>query len=200
MAREPQFCYGDKNFTVGMVKLERDKVYGWTEVKYTDADNNPCNFVTMLDDGRTMLGTGGVALKSIDATGNEVDKTTLVAKLDDGTDAELQPSIFDGITALDDSKTLSDYLDMDVKAVYQLKIADDKESLLALLEKKKVLYFPFNYRASYEADDAFLISQGENIFAVTGSITNFNYSSLEIPTVLDDADEDGSDELDFNMF
>ncbi|MBP8212968.1 MAG: hypothetical protein KAX53_04435, partial [Saprospiraceae bacterium] len=103
-------------------------------------------------------------------------------------------------TVLDDTKTIQDYLDMDVKAVYQLRFADSSDALLALLQEYKVLYFTFNYRASYDADDAFLVSQGDYIFAVIGTLTTFNYSTLELPTVLEDDNEDTGDDLDFNMF
>ena len=200
MAREPQFVFKDQSFTAALVKLERNKVYGWTETKYSDFDNRPCSFITMLDDGRTMLGIGGLALKSIDTQGNEIDKSTLVARYDDGSVATLFPSVFDGETVLDDTKTIQDYLDMDVKAVYQLRFADSSDALLALLQEYKVLYFTFNYRASYDADDAFLVSQGDYIFAVIGTLTTFNYSTLELLTVLEDDNEDTGDDLDFNMF
>lgn len=200
MAREPQFVFKDQTFTAALVKLERNKVYGWTETKYTDAEGRPCSFITMLDDGRTMLGTGGLALKSIDAHGNEIDKSTLVARYEDGSEATLFPSVFDGETVLDNTKTIQDYLDMDVKAVYQLKFAESSAALLALLQEYKVLYFTFNYRASYDADDSFLVAQGESIFAVIGKLTAFCYSTLELPTVLEDDNDDVGDDLDFNMF
>jgi hypothetical protein len=199
MAKEPIFKYKDMSFGAALVKLERDKVYGWTETKYKDYDNNPCTFITILDDGRTMLGTGALALKSIDESGNEIDKTTLVARYDDGSEAELIPSVFDKETFLDDSKTIQDYLDMDVKSVYQLRIVDQLDTLLEVLKEKKVLYFTFNYRAGYEKDDAFLIAQGDNIFAVIGKLTQFQFSTLQIPSVLEDIADEG-DDLDFNMF
>lgn len=199
MAKEPVFIYKDHSFAASFVKLERDKVYGWTETKYKDYNDIPCTFITILDDGKTMVGTGGIALKNIDTSGNEIDKGTLIARYSDGTEAVLIPSVFDKETILDDTKSIQDYLDMDVKAVYQLRITE-AESIINVLKEKKVLYFTFNYRAGYEVDDAFLISQGENIFAVIGKMTHFQYSALEIPTVLDDSSDENSDDLDFNMF
>jgi hypothetical protein len=200
MAKEPVFNYKGNSFSAALVKLERDKVYGWTETKYRDFDDNPCTFMTILDDGKTMLGTGALALRSIDAAGNEVDKSTLQARYSDGTEAQLLPSVFDKETELDDTKTIQDYLDMDVKAVYQLRIGDSTSQIMDILKDKKVLYFHFNYRAGYEQDDAFLIAQGDHIFAVIGRLTEFQYSTLEIPTVLEDVSDESSDDLDFNMF
>lgn len=200
MAKEPIFKYKSSTYSASLVKLERDKVYGWTETKYRDSDDNLCTFMTLLDDGKTMLGTGALGLKSIDSQGNEIEKSTLIARYTDGSEAVLYSSVFDQETELDDSKSIHDYLDMDVKAVYQLRFTEGRKSLIDVLSEKKVLYFKFNYRAAYEQDDAFLISQGENIFAVIGRLTSFQYSTLDIPTVFEDVAEESSDDLDFNMF
>jgi hypothetical protein len=200
MAREPKFVFKDQYYNAALVKVDRDKVYGWTEVKYTDANGKPCNFVNMLDDGRTMIGSGGLAYKTIDPTGNEVDKSTLVAKNADGSVAQLNASVFDGDNVLSTDKSIEDYMAMDVKGVYQLALTEGKEDLLAQLSTHNVLYFPFNYRAGYEADDAFLISQGDIVFAVTGKITNFAYSTLYVPVTLVEDAEEGGEDFDFNMF
>ena len=66
----------------------------------------------MLDDGQTMLGNCGLALKSIDARVNEMDKSTLIARYADGSEAILFPSVFDGETVLDNTKTIQDYMDI----------------------------------------------------------------------------------------
>jgi hypothetical protein len=200
MAREPKFVFKDQTYNAALVKVDRDKVYGWTEVKYTDSNGKPCNFVNMLDDGRTMIGSGGLAYKTIDTSGNEVDKSTLVAKNADGSVAQLNASVFDGDNVLSTDKSIEDYMAMDVKGVYQLALTEGKEDLLAQLSTHKVLYFTFNYRAGYEADDAFLISQGDIVFAVTGKITNFAYSTLDVPVTLVEETEEGGDDFDFNMF
>ena len=200
MAREPRFVFKEAAFNAALVKVDRNKVYGWSEIKYEDSNQQICSFINMLDDGRTMVGTGGIALKSIDEHGDEIDKSTLIAKYMDDTDAVLYPSVFDVDTVLSDDKSISDYLSMDVKSVYQLQFSESNESILELLKIHKVLYFSFNYRAGYDPDDAFLLHQGDNIFAVIGRLTNFSYSSLEIPSVLDDETEEAGDDLDFNMF
>jgi hypothetical protein len=200
MAREPKFVFQDKAFNAALVKVDRDKVYGWTEIKYNDARGKQCNFVNMLDDGRTMIGSGGLAYKTIDSSGNEIDKSTLVAKNADGSLAQINTSIFDADNVLTTEKTIEDYMSMDVKGVYQLAITEGKEDLLSILASNKVLYFPFNYRAGYESDDAFLIHQGDIVFAVTGRITNFTYSTLDVPVTLTEETEESGDDFDFNMF
>ncbi len=198
MAQTVNFKFNGITSETSLTKLNRDKVYGWSEYVYTDSDNHVCSFLTLLD-GKTFIGQGGMALKSIDSKGNEIDKSTLVAHYEDESVATKYPSVFDSETELSADKTLQDYMSMDVKSVYQL--AEVAAELLLAVQTHKVLYFKFNYRADYEPDDAFLISQGDNLFIIVGKINNFAYSSLAvIPLDLEDEAEEASDEIDFNMF
>lgn len=198
MAKEVVFTLGGQECKAGITKVDRDKVYGWTESKYTDASGNICRWATLLDDGKTIIATGGSALKKIDTLGREIDKTTLMAVHLDGQPATLLPSVFDGPVALDTTRTLEDYLSMDVKSVYQLSITEGLGALLDELKKHSVLYFSFNYRADYEADDAFILAQDQNIFIVIGAIRNFEYVSLNAP-IIEAVEAEESDDLDFNM-
>lgn len=201
MAREPIFTYKGKSFTSALTKIDRDKLYGWTEIKYKDQNGNSCSYINMLDDGKTMVGSGGLSLKSIDENGEEIDKTKLVATYIDGSPAVLNPSVFDVETELNDSKDVYDYLNMDVKSVYQLGIKEGLDDLIEILKEKTTLYFKFNYRAGYDSDDAFLIHQENNIFAVIGKIANFSYSSLNATVQLEEVvEEENTDDLDFNLF
>lgn len=204
MAQKPQFIFDKLQFEAGLTAFKREKVYGWAETHYTDAQGQPCSFVTLLDDGRTMVDSGGIAFKSLDPAGNEIDKSTLVAHRADDSLAERSPSVFEAPNTLSTDKDLQDYLAMDVKNVYQLDLeADALAQLKPLLDKHKVLYMPFAYRASYEPDDAFLVGQDEHVFLVVGAINAFTWATLELQTELvdDDAgDEEAADAMDFNMF
>ena len=66
--------------------------------------------------------------------------------------------------------TIDEYLSMAVKVVYQLKIEENKDALLNELNTGKLYYFIFNYRVDFEGDDAFLISDGNEIFAITENV------------------------------
>ncbi len=200
MAQTPTFRFKDFSFDAALVRLNRDKVYGWVETKYADTADQTCSFVSILDDGRTLVGQGGLALKSLDAAGNEIDKSSLIACYADGSAATLFPSVFEKENILSTEKKIEDYLSLDVKAVYQLNVVANSEELLSILKEHKVLYFQFNYRADYDPDEAFLIAQDTNVFIITGKLTNFTYSSLLLPTVLEDETEEETDDLDFNMF
>jgi len=182
-----------------LTKVDRNKVYGWSEDVYTDKFGNLCTWATLLNDGVTLVSSGGTALKTFNNFGKEVSKSDLVAVFNDGELANLISSVFDAETTLSNEKTLEDLMNMEVKSVYQLDVLDNRDLLKKWLVEFKVLYLPFNYRTDYESDDAFLLNQGELFFIITGTIKEFQYSSLQAtPELESDAEE--SDEIDFNMF
>lgn len=182
-----------------LTKVDRNKVYGWSEEVYTDKSGNVCTWATLLNDGVTLVSSGGTALKTFNNIGNEVSKSDLVAIYDNGELANLISSVFDAETTLSNEKTIEDLMNLEVKSVYQLEILENKDLLKTWLNQFKVMYLTFNFRTDYESDDAFLLNQGELFFILTGTIKEFQYASLQaLPVLESDAEE--SDEIDFNMF
>ena len=111
------------------------------------------------------------------------------------------PSTYDVDSNLEIS-SLDDYLSLNVKSVYQLNIVENKEQLLDILNDGTILTFPFNYRADYEADDAFIISSNEHIFAVVGKQASFEFIGLENKEeeiVELEEEQTNEDEFDFGM-
>ena len=73
--------------------------------------------------------------------------------------------------------------------------------MLADLNSGKLYYFVFNYRADYEGDDAFLISNGNDVFAITGMKSDFEFIGLEDnEQELVPEETQVEDDLDFAMF
>lgn len=200
MAKEASFQVNGKSFTAALTKVDRDKVYGWVEERYFDSNGNPLSWATLLVDGKTLIGTGGTALKTLGPDGEEVSKSTLQAIQPDGSPAEIQKSVYDGPVDLSTDCSIEDLMRLEVKAVYQLAISEGMDGLRSALEKHPVLYFKFNYRADYEADDAFVIGQGGHVFIITGVLQEFEYALPEKPAVVDAADDESDGSLDFNMF
>ena len=99
--------------------------------------------------------------------------------------------------------TIDEYLSLAVKAVYQLQIDENKDALLKTLNDGNIYYFIFNYREDYQGDDAFLISNGTEVFAITGMISELEFIGLEdneqelAPETTTAVEED---DLDFAMF
>ena len=98
--------------------------------------------------------------------------------------------------------TVDEYLSTAVKSVYQLQIDENKEALLADLNGGKLYYFVFNYRADYEGDDAFLISNGSDVFAITGMRSDFEFIGLEDneQELVPEEIQVEEDDMDFAMF
>ena len=112
------------------------------------------------------------------------------------------PSIYDEKVLLREA-TIDEYLSLAVKAVYQLQIDENKDTLLSTLNDGNIYYFIFNYREDYEGDDAFLISNGTEVFAITGMTSELEFIGLEdneqeLAPETTTAVEEG--DLDFAMF
>ena len=74
---------------------------------------------------------------------------------------------------------MDEFLSLNVKSVYQLAIEEGKEELLKLLEDGNIYHFPFNYRADYEADDAYMLTSAGEVFAIVGKKAELEYIGLE---------------------
>jgi prolyl-tRNA synthetase len=199
MPKEAVLNFQGNLVKTNLTKVDRNKVYGWSEEVYNDKSGHVCTWATLLNDGITLISSGGSALKTFNNVGNEVSKSDLVAVCDNGELANLISSIFDGETTLSNEKTIEDLMNLEVKSVYQLEILENQHLLKTWLAEFKVLYLPFNYRTDYESDDAFILNQGELFFIITGKIKDFAYASLQNTPNLE-LDSDESDEIDFNMF
>ncbi len=199
MAKPIQFTGAGISCTAQIEKVDRDKVYGWVNTQVFDDKGAACVTASLLDDGKTLIPAGGFALKLLASDGNEMARKDLVAKNASGELLEQIPSVFDRPITLRPNATMEDYLDLQVKVVYQLTIETGKDELMAALATQ-FLSFDFNYRAGYEVDTGYLIAADNQIFAVIGKPAVFEFIKLETPPVMD-AEDTGEDEesLDFGM-
>jgi len=86
-----------------------------------------------------------------------------------------------------------------VKSIYQLSFDDESEQKSLVKQLLKNLYsFVFNYRADYEGDDAFLISDGKEVYAVVGKKCEFEYLGLQ-EIVVDGDESEEEEDFDFGM-
>ena len=71
---------------------------------------------------------------------------------------------------------LDEFLSVNVKSIYQLVIEeDDKEKWNNLFANDEIYHFVFNYREDYEGDDAYLISNGDDLFITVGKKNDFEF-------------------------
>ena len=202
MAKAIQFNTGKLKFAASLTKVDRDKVYGFIEVKVNDDKGNPCTMGSLLDDGKTIVLNGATANKTVDASFNELDKKELKVVYLDGKDAVLVPSSYEGEILLTET-SLDDLFNLEVTSVYQLDFEDalQKKSVSDFLASGKVARFLFNYRADYEGADAILIANANGIFALTGRIIDFPFLKNELEPISETLVEQPIEEegMDFGM-
>ncbi|MFZ9055071.1 MAG: hypothetical protein ACO2ZL_04615, partial [Flavobacteriales bacterium] len=170
--RTAEFHFGGKKWNAGFSKLEREDVYGRSEVESFDSKGNPCTMATLVD-GRHVLPSGSTSLLKLSPKGGVVSTSELVGMNEAGEFVPKEPSVYSGPVHLREGD-LDDYLAMGVKSVYVLE-SDEDNPFSKDLSKGKVLQFRFNYREDYESDDAFLVGNGTDNFIVTGQIADLEF-------------------------
>ena len=201
MARNITFNDGAESFSAGIIKVDRKKIYGYSTVQVTDKDNKKCSLVSLSDDGTHILPSGSTGIAKLDSKENYIDASKIKAVDLNGEDAEKVPSVFDQEVSLKKVESITDYLDLNVKSIYQLSFEEDAEKADLIKKLDDHLYeFIFNYRADYEGDDAFLTTDGTEVFAVIGKKCEFEYLGLKEIAVDDTAEDDEEeDDFDFGM-
>ena len=202
MARKAEFLINGKSIIAELKKVDRKKIYGWSTIEVCDESGSKCKLAGLAE-GQYVMPSGSTALVTLNSKGEAVSKSELVGVDSLGKKVEKVPSIYDEKVMLREA-TVDEYLSMAVKSVYQLEIEENKETLLNELSIGKIYYFVFNYRADYEGDDAFLISNGTEAFAVTGMSADLEFIGLEdneqelVPEETEAVEDEG--DIDFAMF
>ena len=199
MARKAKFSFNDITISAEIIKVNREKIYGWSEVEVYDKHSSKCVLAGLVD-GQYIIPSGSSSLVTLNDKGDIISKNELIGFDNSGNKVDLIPSIYDQEILLKES-SIDEYLSLSVKSVYQLKIEEDKLNVIKKLNGK-VFYFVFNYRADFEGDDAFLITNENEIFIVAGKLTKLEFIGLEEGDKLlsDDSSADEDDEINFAMF
>ena len=200
MARQAEFIINGTSVMAELKKVDRKKIYGWSTVEVFDENGSKCKLAS-ISDGVHVLPSGSSSLIKFNDKGETVSSSDLVGFNQKGEKVEKVPSIYDGKVELKEA-TIDDYLSLAVKTVYQLNMEDDT-TMLSELKDGKAFSFVFNYRADYEGDDAFLISNGETAFAVIGKVADLEFVGMndnEKELVVNEEESSEEDELDFAMF
>lgn len=202
MARALKLSFEGAQFELSIKKLDRKKLYGYTAIDVKDEDGNKCGLATISDDGKHILPKGSVGYIYLNARNEYVPSSSMKMVDKDGKPIEKILSSFDLDEIVLKPASIQDYLQMYVKAAYQLNPEgeSDLSGLLEILKKEKILYFKFNYRTDYDNDDAFLLHSGDHVFMVIGQVSPFEYVGLEktVTELVEETDDD-DDDFDFGM-
>ena len=199
MAKELLFKLGGADYGAAPVKLERKKIYGWTDTVATDKDGNVCGSAYLSPDDALVIPSGGLQQATVDDEGRWVKKSDLMAYSEDGQEElPVLPSSFDAPIELKEKATTEEFLDNDWESVYQLVNVD-----LATAVGDDIYKFEFSYRGGTNHNDGYLINTSGGLFLFAGDRQEFPLVSLAEETTIDDTEEpveEEIDELDFRMF
>ena len=201
MAKKLTFSIGEREFSAEPNKVDRKKLYGWSEIFAFDDDGNECTLVA-ADSTGIIIPKGGISL-GILSSGKWIERSSLITKTLDGKDAELIQSSFSKTNILTEKSTPEELLDCSISAFYHL--ANAEEFIQAIGDD--IYKFDYCFRDSYETSPAFLIAseidEKKELFMLVGVPNDFSFIGLEETAIADedtdDEDED-SDDIDFGMF
>ena len=197
MAASLKFRLDGAEYEAVPVKLERKKLYGWTDLVATDASGEVCRKAQLDPDGELLIPPGAVKLGILDEDGAWVERSELVAVDADGQELPIVPSSFGQTIELGETATDEEFLDHVWTSVYQL---DNAELAAALGDG--IYSFVFNYRADASPSDGYLLASGGQAFLFNGEKTGFEFVGLEEEGTLDESSDEAEaedDELDFSM-
>ena len=156
------------DYRAAPVKLERKKIYGWTDVVATDRSGSVCGSAYLSPDDALIIPSGGLEQATVDETGRWVNKTELTAYSEDGKEQLVMfPSSFDAPIDLKKRATVEEFLDNDWESVYQL-VNDD----LAEAIGDKIYKFDFSYRGGTNHNDSYLINTPGGLLRLTVNLGN----------------------------
>jgi len=79
MGKPLVFAFGNANLAFDLVKIDRSVLYGFKETEVLDEHGGRCELATLADDGKTVVGRGGVAYAYLSATGGWSSSTRSAA-------------------------------------------------------------------------------------------------------------------------
>ena len=199
MARKVKFNINDTLLESGIVKVDRSKLYGSSKKVVRDIKGNEC-VLSNLYNGDRILPKGSISQVLLDHEGMFVSRSALVGFNSNNEKVEKVSSIF-SIDNQCKKVDLDEFLSVNVKSIYQLVIEEgDQEKWNILFANDEIYHFLFNYREDYEGDDAYLISNGKDLFITVGKKNDFEFLEQSNIVIDDEEEEEIDDELDFSMF
>jgi hypothetical protein len=199
MAKHVTFHLGGHEYQAAPVKIERKKLYGWSEIIALDDEGGECTLVSVDESGSRIIPKGGTGMGILTPQLRWVDRTALKAVTADGKDAPVIPSSYDTPIALEKTAGAERLLDYVITALYQVECADGLADALG----DAIYEFPFNPKADYEGSAAFLLVSNGTVFMLAGWETRFEYLGLSEAEVIEEDEEEAGEEdgdIDFSMF
>ena len=201
MAKPLVFQLGDGDIAFGLNKVDRSRLYGYKEVEVLDEKGRRCELATLAGDGHTVIGRGGSSFAQLSVDGEWCEKSALKPVDTDGHEMQPVPSSYSAPIPLTEPTTVADYLQHNIRLVYQLEPEGDATAIYDRLKEGAIFKFAYSYRGGLEADAAFLIQGADsNYFMAVGSPTRVEFiGPTQVSTVEEESEGDDADMMDFDM-
>ncbi len=200
MARQINVVLEGNESVFDFSKVDRFKLYGKRQRIVLDDDGHRCEKAELSDDGAAIIRSGMSMQAHFDESGEWVEHGRMVGLDEAGNAVDKVPSTL-GVGQELALATPEELSQNEMVSVYHLSEVDCDAALLELLAKGNIYRFPFNYRADYCAETAFLLSNKEGVFVLVTKDASPQWCQLETVAVEDFSQEsDADDELDFEMF
>lgn len=202
MGKPLVFTFASANHSFDPVKIDRSVLYGFKELEVLDEQGGRCELATLADDGKTLVGRGGVTYAYLSPDGAWCDKSGLKPVDLDGREIQPVASSFSAPVALVEKATLEEYLSHNVRSVYLMQSEGDPAGLLAELRGGAIFKFPYSFRGGLEADAGFLLAGADgNIFLAVANPTKIEFVGLQQAAAAaeEEGEEEEADLLDFDM-
>lgn len=199
MAKGLNLIFDGKESVFDLSSIDRADIYGKRRRIALDADGQPCVRVSMLPNGSLTLKSGMTGQGYFLSDGTYLKQAELEGFTVSGEKLDKTPSTLGNPTALIGPVDPQELLDLRVSSIYLLAAETLDNALKSALDKGSIFKFTFTYRDSYETSDAFIISNKEGIFMLSGTPNTYEWCSLDAISNLPPADDADDDDLDFDM-
>ena len=150
-----------------------------------------------------MIGKGGTGIGYLTADGNWCEKSKLKAVNLEGNEITPVPSSFAAPIPLEAEISIDEYLDHNIRLIYQLDATSGAEPIFEKLKAGSIFKFDYSYRGGLEADAGFLLMNDEQeIFFLVGDPTGVEFKGLQQAAPVapaEDTDDDEGGLMDFGM-
>jgi hypothetical protein len=191
-----QFAGGE--YAALPVKVDRKKLYGWSEIAALDEEGRECKVVTMDESGTFVIPRGGLGMGMLSPDGLWVERSSLKAIKPDGSDAELIPSSYSVPVKLQDTIDADEFYNYNITSVYELTEAP-RELIEAVGDK--IYTFTYSYRDAYAGSSAFVLAAQGVLFLLAGFRSEYELLAMTEAGAIDETEDDDEeaipDELDF---
>lgn len=199
MARQLTLKIKGREYRVSPVKIERRKLYGWTEIEAVDDSGEPCVVVSADESGKWMIPQGGMAVGLLSPRGEWVERGELEYRTADGRPVPAYPSSYDTVVELGQRVSAEECLLHDITDVYAL---DQTSAELVKAVGQKIYTFDYCYSDGCAGSPAFVLASGGGLFLLVGRRLRFEMVGYDEPGFAGEAEQDGAadEEVDFAMF